>query len=93
MSAKHLLQKLVGIKPPLVFQTNVALVAERLCTGLYVMSAADISTNPSIAEAVLRDAFKICKICNTLLLIDEADVFLTMRTAAALEQNSMVSGN
>jgi hypothetical protein len=33
-----------------------------------------------------------CKCWNTLLLVDEADVFLTTRDINSLERNELVSG-
>jgi AAA+ superfamily predicted ATPase len=67
-------------------------VAETIEAPLYNVSASDLGTNASGAEKQLRDAFLRCKCWNALLLIDEADVFLTTRDINSLERNELVSG-
>jgi AAA+ superfamily predicted ATPase len=67
-------------------------VAETIEAPLYNVSASDLGTNASGAERQLRDAFLRCKCWNALLLIDEADVFLTTRDINSLERNELVSG-
>lgn len=68
-------------------------MAEVTETPLYNVSASDLGTNPGGAESQLRDAFLRCKCWNALLLIDEADVFLTARDINSLERNELVSGS
>ena len=66
-------------------------VAEELRMPLYNMTAGDLGTQPKTLEAALVKAFQACTLWNTILLLDEADVFLGARTIEGLDRNELVS--
>lgn len=66
--------------PPGVGKTFTAeAVAERSRVPLYALSAGALGTNPSAIEASLDRALELCRLWNAMLLLDEADIFLTAR--------------
>jgi SpoVK/Ycf46/Vps4 family AAA+-type ATPase len=57
----------------------------------FQISAGELSTNTAELEVQLSRIFKIASHWNTILLLDEADVFLEKRLSENLARNSLVS--
>ncbi|GAB7360033.1 hypothetical protein MBLNU230_g7556t1 [Neophaeotheca triangularis] len=66
-------------------------VSEEMNVPLYMMSAGDLGLDPRSVESKLQGVLEICTRWNAILLIDEADVFLTARSLRELERNKLVS--
>ena len=66
-------------------------VADRARVPLYAMSAAELGTAPSDVEKALKRALGLCEMWNAMLLLDEADVFLGVRTTDSIERNELVA--
>ncbi|KAK3985238.1 hypothetical protein QBC44DRAFT_353165 [Cladorrhinum sp. PSN332] len=66
-------------------------LAERARVPLYVVSAGVLSTKPAELESGLDRALDLCRMWNAMLLLDEADVFLSERSDEGLERNELVS--
>lgn len=78
--------------PPGVGKTLTAeSVAEVMKVPLYVMSAGDLGTKPSEVESALSNILEMNTKWNSILLLDEADVFLEARSTHDLERNKLVS--
>lgn len=60
-------------------------------TPLYAVTSGDIGTEASAADEASRKVFELAKAWNTILFLDEADVFLTRRNNTDLVRNSFVS--
>jgi hypothetical protein len=79
--------------PPGVGKTYTAeAVAERSRVPLYAMSAGSLGTSPQQVEAALDRALELCWMWNAMLLLDEADVFLSARTDSDITRNELVAG-
>lgn len=59
---------------------------------LMVLTSSDIGTNPVEVEMNLTMHFKRARRWGSVLLIDEADVFMERRSTADLTRNSLVAG-
>lgn len=78
--------------PPGVGKTYTAeAVAEKGRVPLYAMSAGALGTKPNEVEAALDRALELCRLWNAMLLLDEADVFLSARKEDTLARNELVS--
>ncbi|KAF2677328.1 P-loop containing nucleoside triphosphate hydrolase protein [Lentithecium fluviatile CBS 122367] len=78
--------------PPGVGKTLTAeSVAEEMKVPLFMMSAGDLGLDPSKVEAKLQDILEMCTRWHSVLLLDEADVFLEQRSLHELERNKLVS--
>ncbi|RSL99891.1 hypothetical protein CEP52_009419 [Fusarium oligoseptatum] len=78
--------------PPGVGKTYTAeAVAEQARVPLYAMSAGELGTVPKDVEAALSRALTLCGLWNAMLLLDEADVFLSARTDSDLTRNELVA--
>ncbi|KAI1345330.1 P-loop containing nucleoside triphosphate hydrolase protein [Xylaria sp. FL0043] len=78
--------------PPGVGKTFTAeAVAEKSRVPLYAMSAAELGTSPCDVERALKRALDLCRMWNAMLLLDEADVFLGVRTPDSIQRNELVS--
>ncbi|KAI1498911.1 P-loop containing nucleoside triphosphate hydrolase protein [Biscogniauxia marginata] len=78
--------------PPGVGKTFTAeAIAERSRVPLYTMSAGDLGTKPHEVEKSLQRALKLCKLWDAMLLLDEADVFLSSRKNDSIVRNELVS--
>ncbi|KAF2119614.1 P-loop containing nucleoside triphosphate hydrolase protein [Lophiotrema nucula] len=78
--------------PPGVGKTLTAeSVAEEMQVPLYMMSAGDLGLDPRRVETKLQDILEMCTRWNSVLLLDEADVFLEQRSLHELERNKLVS--
>ncbi|RGP78409.1 hypothetical protein FLONG3_3545 [Fusarium longipes] len=78
--------------PPGVGKTYTAeSVSEQARVPLYCMSAGDLGTVPKEVELALDRALTLCGLWNAVLLVDEADVFLSARTESDLARNELVA--
>lgn len=50
-----------------------------------------LGTDPADVEASLERALELCRMWNAMLLLDEADVFLGVRTNDGIARNELVS--
>lgn len=66
-------------------------VAEQASKPLYAVTSGELGTTVNDMEAALKKAFRIAKTWNAILLLDEADVFLSKRSVDNLEKNAFVS--
>ncbi|KAF2180742.1 P-loop containing nucleoside triphosphate hydrolase protein, partial [Zopfia rhizophila CBS 207.26] len=67
---------------------SVAEIAEK---PLYRVTCGDIGTEPREVEKYLQQVFRLGKIWDCVVLLDEADVFLEQRSFADLPRNALVS--
>lgn len=58
---------------------------------LFPITCGDLGTTPDAVEKNLRDIFRLAHMWNCILLLDEADVFLTQRDRTDIERNALVS--
>ncbi|BGP33012.1 hypothetical protein JCM10296v2_004801 [Rhodotorula toruloides] len=65
-------------------------VAEHLRRPLYVVSAGELGTTAQTLENQLKNVLELATAWNAVLLIDEADIFLTKRDTRQLERNALV---
>jgi hypothetical protein len=70
----------------------ITAVSEQARVPLYCMSAGDLGTVPKEVELALDRALNLCGLWNAVLLLDEADVFLSARTDSDLARNELVAG-
>lgn len=78
--------------PPGVGKTLTAeSVAEEMKVPLFMMSAGDLGLDPTRVESKLQDILEMCTRWHSVLLLDEADVFLEQRSLHELERNKLVS--
>jgi hypothetical protein len=66
-------------------------VAQRLSRPLLVLTVADIGTDPDEIEVNLDKMFKLSRGWNTVVLIDEADIYLEERQIVDLHRNAIVA--
>ena len=66
-------------------------VAEVMRVPLYVMSASDLGVSSWDVEATLGKVLEMVAKWNAVLLLDECDVFLEVRSADDLDRNKIVS--
>ena len=50
-----------------------------------------LGTDPQKVEESLEAALELCRLWNAIMLLDEADVFLSVRTDDSLARNELVS--
>ncbi|KAG1868757.1 hypothetical protein C8R48DRAFT_598434 [Suillus tomentosus] len=65
-------------------------VAEHLKRPLYIVSSAELSTEPSHLESKLSVILKLATVWDSVVLLDEA-VFLEQRSLCDLTRNALVS--
>ncbi|KAH9907824.1 hypothetical protein F4778DRAFT_719249 [Xylariomycetidae sp. FL2044] len=58
---------------------------------LFVIGCGDLGLTPSDVEASLNNVFRLAHVWDCVLLLDEADVFLSQRTRTDLKRNALVS--
>jgi SpoVK/Ycf46/Vps4 family AAA+-type ATPase len=79
--------------PPGVGKTSTAECVAELCNRpLFQITCGDIGIEPRDVEKNLDDNFRLAHRWGCVLLLDEADVFLTERGGENLKRNSLVSG-
>ncbi|PVH68761.1 P-loop containing nucleoside triphosphate hydrolase protein [Cadophora sp. DSE1049] len=66
-------------------------IAEEEHRPLYTITSGELGTDVVQTDIVLRRIFTRAKIWNSILLLDEADVFLAKRDSTDLERNAFVS--
>lgn len=59
---------------------------------LYTLTNGDLGSTPRDVEKALRETFRLATLWDCVLLLDEADLFLTKRDVGDIERNSLVSG-
>ncbi|KAI1179267.1 P-loop containing nucleoside triphosphate hydrolase protein [Nemania sp. FL0916] len=57
---------------------------------LFPITCGDLGTKPDIVDKTLRDIFRYAHLWECILLLDEADIFLTQRERNSLERNALV---
>ena len=78
--------------PPGVGKTLTAeAVAEIARRPLYMISSGEIGDTPSSVQAQLAKVFELGETWNAVVLLDEADIFLSRRTADNLARNAITS--
>lgn len=86
-----------GWFPNEVFQLNLCLLyglesmAELAHRPLYAISTSELGTVAKNAEKGLRDIFRRAEKWDAVVLLDEADLFLTRRTNEELDRNALVT--
>lgn len=71
--------------------TREETIAELTHRPLYYIGAAELGTNVEEAENALKHVFELSKTWNAILLLDEADVFLSKRTKDDIVRNAFVA--
>ncbi|KAJ7766247.1 P-loop containing nucleoside triphosphate hydrolase protein [Mycena metata] len=66
-------------------------VAEVTHRPLYALSAGELGITPSSVESKLDSVLQLAQMWNAVLLLDEAEVFLTKRNVTDLQRNALVS--
>ncbi|KAF3026665.1 hypothetical protein E8E14_014566 [Neopestalotiopsis sp. 37M] len=66
-------------------------VAQKHGKPLFSISCGDLGYEPDKVESALEDIFRLAQVWDCILLLDEADVFLTQRFPNDLQRNAMVS--
>jgi SpoVK/Ycf46/Vps4 family AAA+-type ATPase len=80
--------------PPGVGKTFTAeAVAEECHLPLYSMCAGDLGTRAKEVEKGIDSIFECCALWNCILLLDEADVFMSVRTNEGLDRNEVSIGD
>ena len=78
--------------PPGVGKTLTAEgISELVERPLYKVNISDLDLNPSALELKLSEINKLSRQWNSILLLDEADIFLEMRDLNNIARNTMVS--
>lgn len=67
-------------------------IAEYTKRPLWTINCSDLGHQPAICERKLTESLKLAKKWNAVVLIDEADVFMSAREMRDLERNELVSG-
>ncbi|KAK4112422.1 P-loop containing nucleoside triphosphate hydrolase protein [Canariomyces notabilis] len=66
-------------------------VAQEFKKPLFPITRGDLGTTPVDVEKTLKDIFRYAHLWDCILLLDEADVFLTQRDRTDVERNALVS--
>lgn len=65
-------------------------IAEELKRPLYSISVGELGTSPDSLEDTLREILDVATVWNSVLLLDEADIFLEERDEKDIVRNAMV---
>jgi hypothetical protein len=68
-------------------------VAQASGKPLFPITCGDLGVSPQEVDAALTSIFRLANLWDCVLLLDEADVFLSRRELGDLERNALVSGN
>ena len=68
-------------------------VAQKFGRPLFPITCGDLGFYPDDVERTLSEIFRLAHLWNCVLLLDEADVFLTARSTTDIKRNALVSGN
>ena len=60
---------------------------------LFIITSGDIGLTPMDVESNLGEIFRLAHLWDCVLLLDEADVFLSQRSRLDLKRNALVSGD
>ncbi|KAJ2906799.1 uncharacterized protein MKZ38_010790 [Zalerion maritima] len=82
---------LLGGNPGVGKTLTAESVSERVKAPLYSLSAGDLSEGVQETEKRLLEVFRLVARWGAILLVDDADVFLTKRIPAGLKGNMLVS--
>ncbi|KXX79003.1 Fidgetin-like protein 1 [Madurella mycetomatis] len=66
-------------------------VAQEYKKPLFPITCGDLGTTPEVVENTLKNIFRYAHLWDCVLLLDEADVFLTQRDRTDVERNALVS--
>ncbi|PWY85887.1 hypothetical protein BO94DRAFT_494050 [Aspergillus sclerotioniger CBS 115572] len=66
-------------------------VAQANQKPLFAITCGDLGFDPSTVESKLKEIFRLAHLWDCVLLLDEADIFLTRRDLSNLNQNALVS--
>lgn len=78
---------------PGVGKTSTAeAVAHAKKKPLFTITCGDLGFSPSEVESSLKEIFRLAHLWDCVLLMDEADVFLSQRSTWDLKRNALVSG-
>lgn len=78
---------------PGVGKTSTAeAVANAKKKPLFTITCGDLGFSPSEVESSLKEIFRLAHLWDCVLLMDEADVFLSQRSTWDLKRNALVSG-
>ncbi|KAK4104434.1 hypothetical protein N658DRAFT_521097 [Parathielavia hyrcaniae] len=66
-------------------------VAQHYKRPLFVITCGDLGLNPKDVESGLKNIFRLAQLWDCILLLDEADIFLSRRELKDLERNALVS--
>ncbi|TVY45132.1 hypothetical protein LSUB1_G000711 [Lachnellula subtilissima] len=66
-------------------------VAQANKKPLFVITCGDLGFSPKEVDSSLRDIFRLAHLWDCVLLLDEADIFLTRREHNDLQRNALVS--
>lgn len=58
---------------------------------LFVITCGDLGLTPKDVEASLKNVFRLAHLWDCVLLLDEADVFLSQRNNSSIQRNALVS--
>jgi hypothetical protein len=67
-------------------------VAQANQKPLFVITCGDLGFNPAEVESSLKEIFRLAHSWDCILLLDEADIFLSRRQLSDLKRNALVSG-
>jgi hypothetical protein len=67
-------------------------VAQSNKKPLFAITCGDLGFSPKEVDESLRDIFRLAHLWDCVLLLDEADIFLTRRDPNDLKRNALVSG-
>ncbi len=67
-------------------------VAQRWKRPLLAITCGDLGLEAADVEHSLKEVFRLAQLWDCVLLLDEADVFLSQRSVSDLQRNSLVSG-
>ncbi|KAI1268830.1 hypothetical protein F5Y18DRAFT_439426 [Xylariaceae sp. FL1019] len=66
-------------------------VAQEYRKPLFVITCGDLGLTPSEVESSLSNVFRLANLWDCVLLLDEADVFLSQRSKLDMKRNALVS--
>lgn len=78
---------------PGVGKTSTAeMIASNFQRPLLPITCGDLGLDPAAVEKSLKQMFRVAQLWDCILLLDEADVFLSERVSSDLSRNALVSG-
>lgn len=72
--------------------TTAEAVALHTRKPLFTITSGDLGFTPADVEKALQETFRLAQIWDCVLLLDEADLFLSRREVEDMERNALVSG-